>query len=136
MARRDALIFQHRKDGWKRERFSIDAHRFSCAITPLLAIFVNGLGMLLGGGEFDSRAEQVVYGFGLIALPTLAITGIWLSRVRPIIGLALTGIGVAGICIALFWMAFITVPIAVAIVAFSALRGGLIRLPTSRPRAA
>jgi hypothetical protein len=103
---------------------------------PLLAILLNGLGMLLGGGEFDSRGEQIIYGFGLVALPLVAITGVWLSRARPLLGVILAITGVAGICIALFWMAPITVPIGIAIVAFSAVRGGLIRLPASRPRAA
>lgn len=103
---------------------------------PLIAILVNGIGMLVGGGEFDSRTEQVVYGFGLIVLPTLAMTGLLLSRARPLPGVILTTIGVAGICAALFWMAVITVPIAIATVSFSAFRGGLIRLPASRPRAA
>jgi hypothetical protein len=103
---------------------------------PLLAILLNGVGMLLGGGDFESREEQIIYGFGLIALPSLAIFGIWLSRARPLPGVALTAIGVAGICAALFWMVIITVPIAIAIIAYAALRGGLIHLPSSRPRPA
>ena len=103
---------------------------------PLLAILGNGIGMLLGGGEFDSRSEQVIYGFGLVALPLLVITGIWLSRARPLLGMTMTVVGVAGICAALYWMVVITVPIAIAIVAFAAVRGGLIRLSASGPRPA
>ncbi|MEX0799858.1 MAG: hypothetical protein WD379_01410 [Dehalococcoidia bacterium] len=90
---------------------------------PLLLVAANGIGMLLGGGEFESRQEQVLYGFGVAIAPLVAIAGLWLCASQPKLGLTLVLAGVVSICALFYWMLFITVPIGLVIVGFAFFRG-------------
>jgi hypothetical protein len=101
---------------------------------PLLFMAANGIGMLLGGGEFDSRQEQVLYGFVVAIAPLVALAGLWLCASRPKLGLGLVVAGVVPICALFYWMLFITVPVALVIIAFAVRRGGLWVWPSGGPR--
>jgi hypothetical protein len=97
---------------------------------PLLFIAANGIGMLLGGGDFDSRQEQVLYGFTVAIAPLAAIAGLWLCASQPKLGLALIVAGVVTVCALFYWMLVITVPIGFVIIAFAIRRSGLVVWPS------
>ncbi len=102
---------------------------------PIL-LAVNGVAFLLGGGDFESSSDELRWGTAITLASLAIVAGLWLSARAPRLGTAMVALGVVVNCITFHWMAPIFVPIGIAIVAFSALRGGLIRLPPSRPRAA
>jgi hypothetical protein len=96
---------------------------------PLLVMAANGIGMLLGGGDFDSRQDQLMYGFGTATAALAAIGGLWLCASQPKTGLVLLVAGVVTICALYYWMLFVTVPIGLVIVAFALRRSGLVAWP-------
>jgi hypothetical protein len=101
---------------------------------PLLFFAANGIGMLLGGGEFDSRQDQVLYGFVTGLAPLVGITGLWLCASQPRLGLAMVVAGIVPICALFYWMLFITVPVGLVIFAFALKRSGLTVWPFAGPR--
>lgn len=109
---------------------------FLLALLPPAILAANGIGMLLGGGDFETRTEQLLYGFGITGLSAVAIFGLWLSRSHARLGLALVTAGTGAICALLYWMLVISVPIGLAIIVIAAFRGGLLRWPMSRVRPA
>ena len=92
---------------------------------PLLALIANGIGVVLGAGEFDSRAQQVLWGLMFLACPLVTLVGLWLCRARPKLGLGMVVGGVMAIAAVMFWMAFVTVPVGLVIIAFAIKRSGL-----------
>lgn len=95
------------------------------ATLPLAFLIANGVGVVLGSGEFDSRAEQVYWGLSFLACPLVTLIGLWLCRARPKLGLGMVVGGVLASAAAMFWMAFVTVPVGLVIIAFAIKRSGL-----------
>jgi hypothetical protein len=98
---------------------------FLVALLPLLALVANGVGIVAGGGEWDSRTEQVLWGLAFTACPLVSIVGLWLSATMPRLGIGLVVAGVVSISLIMFWIAVITVPIGIVIIAFAVKRSGL-----------
>jgi hypothetical protein len=91
----------------------------------LVALVFNGISIVFGAGEWDSRGEQVAWGLVFAACPLLAIVGLWLSANRPKLGIALVVVGVVLASLVMFWMAFIIVPVGLAVIALAIRRSGL-----------
>ena len=111
---------------------------FIALMVPLLLLVVNGLGMMLGNGEFDNRQEQILWGLSFLVCPLVTAVGLWLCRTRPKLGLGLVVGGALSTALLMFWMAFITVPLAIVVIAFAIKRSGLAIWPfrPGTPRAA
>jgi len=98
---------------------------FIALMVPLLLLVANGLGMMLGNGEFDNAQEQILWGLSFLVAPLVAAVGLWLCRTRPKLGLGLVVGGALSTALLMFWMAFITVPLAIVVIAFAIKRSGL-----------
>ncbi len=98
---------------------------FVAVMLPLLFLVANGLGIMLGNGEFDNRQEQIIWGFSFLVCPLVSAIGLWLCRTRPKLGLGLVVGGALSTALLMFWMAFITVPLAMVVIAFAIKRSGL-----------
>jgi len=111
---------------------------FIALMVPLLLLVANGLGMMLGNGEFDNAQEQILWGLSFLVAPLVAAVGLWLCRTRPKLGLGLVVGGALSTALLMFWMAFITVPLAIVVIAFAIKRSGLAIWPfrPGTPRAA
>jgi len=111
---------------------------FIALMVPLLLLVANGLGMVLGSGEFDNFQEQILWGLSFLVAPLVTAVGLWLCRTRPKLGLGLVVGGALTTALLMFWMAFITVPLAVVVIAFAIKRSGLAIWPfrPGTPRAA
>ena len=111
---------------------------FIALMLPLLLLVANGLGMMLGNGEFDNAQEQILWGLSFLVAPLVTAVGLWLCRTRPKLGLGLVVGGALSTALLMFWMAFITVPLAILVIAFAIKRSGLAIWPfrPGTPRAA
>jgi len=111
---------------------------FIALMVPLLLLVANGLGMMLGNGEFDNAQEQILWGLSFLVAPLVTAVGLWLCRTRPKLGLGLVVGGALSTALLMFWMAFITVPLAIVVIAFAIKRSGLAIWPfrPETPRAA
>ena len=111
---------------------------FIALMVPLLLLVANGLGMMLGNGEFDNVQEQILWGLSFLVAPLVTAVGLWLCRTRPKLGLGLVVGGALSTALLMFWMAFITVPLAILVIAFAIKRSGLAIWPfrPGTPRAA
>ena len=111
---------------------------FVVLMAPLLFLVLNGVGIMLGNGEFDNAQEQVLWGLSFLVAPLVAAVGLWLCRTRPKLGLGLVVGGALSTALLMFWMAFITVPLAILVIAFAIKRSGLAIWPfrPGTPRAA
>jgi len=111
---------------------------FIALMVPLLLLVANGLGMMLGNGEFDNAQEQILWGLSFLVAPLVTAVGLWLCRTRPKLGLGLVVGGALSTALLMFWMAFITVPLAILVIAFAIKRSGLAIWPfrPGTPRAA
>jgi hypothetical protein len=111
---------------------------FIALMVPLMLLVANGLGMMMGNGEFDNAQEQVLWGLSFLVAPLVAAVGLWLCRTRPKLGLGLVVGGALSTALLMFWMAFITVPLAIVVIAFAIKRSGLAIWPfrPGTPRAA
>ncbi|MEX1195713.1 MAG: hypothetical protein WD904_08860 [Dehalococcoidia bacterium] len=107
---------------------------FLVAMLPLVALVANGIGIVLGGGEFDSRTEQIMWGLSFALMPLIAALGLWLCATRPKLGLGLVVSGTLISALLMYWMAFITVPIGLVIIGFAIKRSGLSIWPFNGPR--
>jgi hypothetical protein len=89
-----------------------------------------GIGVLAGGsGEWTSTVERIGWGAAWIIAGTLVVTGLLTVRHSYARGMTLVGVGVLIVCLTMFWMAFIMVPIGIALIAFAHVRGRATRLP-------
>jgi hypothetical protein len=94
---------------------------------PLLALVVNGVAIaFFGSGDFDNSTEHVAWGLMFLACPLLALVGLWLCRAQPRLGFGMVVIGALAGALIMFWMAFITVPVALAVIVFAAFRAGFL----------
>ena len=98
---------------------------FIIAMVPLALLAVAGISFLLGNGDFDNTTEHWVWRAFFVALPITGGIGLWLCATRPRLGMALVALGVGASAFLMPWMAVITVPVGIAIVAFAIKRSGL-----------
>ncbi len=98
---------------------------FLVALLPLVALVANGIGVMAGGGEFDNRTEQVLWGLSFAVCPFVALVGLWLCAAKPHLGLTMVVTGVMLSAVLMFWMAFITVPVGLVIIAFAIKRSAI-----------
>lgn len=92
---------------------------------PLLFLVLNGIGVaFFGSGDFDNSTEHVAWGLMFLVCPLVALAGLWLCRAHPRLGFSMVVIGALAGALIMFWMAFITVPVALAVIAFAAFRAG------------
>ncbi len=104
-------------------------------VTLLLGgLVLNGMSIVFGAGEWDDRGAQVAWGLVFAVCPLLAIIGLWISEARPKLGVSLVAGSVAVVSLAMFWMAFIILPVGIAGIALALRRSGLAIWPfRSRP---
>jgi hypothetical protein len=98
---------------------------FLAAILPLGFLAVMGITFLLGNGDFDNTWEHWIWRTLFVACPLIGGFGLWLCATRPGLGIALVLVGVGTSAFVMPWMAPITVPIGIAIIAFALKRSGL-----------
>jgi hypothetical protein len=101
---------------------------------PLLFLILNGVGVMLGSGEFDSGLDQVIWGLAFLVCPLVSLVGLWLCASQPKLGLGLTIGGTLASALVMFWMAFITVPVGIVVIIFAIKRSGLSIWPFNGPR--
>jgi len=112
---------------------------FIVVMLPLAFLIVNGVAIaFFGAGDFDNSTEHFLWGLSFLVAPLVAAVGLWLCRTRPKLGLGLVVGGALSTALLMFWMAFITVPLAILVIAFAIKRSGLAIWPfrPGTPRAA
>ena len=112
---------------------------FIVVMLPLAFLIVNGVAIaFFGAGDFDNSTEHFLWGLSFLVAPLVAAVGLWLCRTRPKLGLGLVVGGTLSTALLMFWMAFITVPLAIVVIAFAIKRSGLAIWPfrPGTPRAA
>lgn len=99
---------------------------FIVVMLPLAFLIVNGVAIaFFGAGDFDNSTEHFLWGLSFLVAPLVAAVGLWLCRTRPKLGLGLVVGGALSTALLMFWMAFITVPLAIVVIAFAIKRSGL-----------
>jgi len=102
---------------------------------PLLALVVNGVAIaFFGAGDFNNSTEHVLWGLMFLVCPLVTLIGLWLCRAQPKLGLGMVIVGALASALVMFWMAFITVPVALVVIAFAIKRSGLSIWPFNRAR--
>jgi hypothetical protein len=92
---------------------------------PLLALVINGVAIaFFGAGEFDNSTQQLAWGLMFLACPLVTLAGLWLCRTQPRLGFGMVVTGALVGALMMFWMAFITVPVALVVIVFAAFRAG------------
>ena len=111
---------------------------FIIAMVLLALLSVAGISFLLGNGDFDNSVEHWVWRGFFVALPVVGALGLWLCATRPRLGMGLVLLGVGASAFLMPWMAFVTVPLGIVIIAFAIKRSGLAIWPfrPGTPRAA
>lgn len=104
--------------------------RIGLAVSMLLLFFLvlNGVGIMLDGGG------EVIWGLAFAVCPLVSLVGLSLCRTRPKLGVGLVVAGVVSVSLIMFWMAFVTVPVGLVIIAFAIRRSGLSVWPFNRTR--
>ena len=105
---------------------------FIVAMIPLALLIAMGISFMLGNGDWENNAGHWIWRIFFVVCPLVGATGLWLCATRPKLGMALVLAGVGPAAFIMPWMAPLTVPFAIAIIAFAVLRAGL--LPSSSPR--
>lgn len=104
---------------------------------PLLALVINGVAIaFFGAGDFDNSTQQVAWGLMFLLCPVVTLTGLWLCRAQPRIGFAMVVVGALAGALIMFWMAFITLPVALIVIVFAAFRAGFLPRSSSRQQPA
>jgi len=99
---------------------------FIVVMLPLAFLIVNGVAIaFFGAGDFDNSTEHFLWGLSFLVCPLVTAVGLWLCRTRPKLGLGLVVGGALSPALLMFWMAFITVPLAIVVIAFAIKRSGL-----------
>jgi len=109
---------------------------FLVAMLPLAVLGAMGLSFLLGNGDFDSSLTHWLWRGAFLACPLVGSIGLWLCATRPNLGMGLVVVGVGLSSVLMYWMAFITVPLALVIIIFAAFRAGFLPRPSSRQQPA
>jgi hypothetical protein len=103
-------------------------------LIPLLALAINGIAILFfGQGGTENTTEQVLWGLGFFVPPLVCLAGVLLCRAQPKLGLGLATVGALASALIMYWMVFITVPIALLVIAFAIKRSGLSVWPFRGP---
>ena len=90
------------------------------ATLPLLILVINGVGIaFFDAGDFNNSTEHLLWGLAFLICPLVTLIAVWLCRTHPKLGLGMVIVGVAASVLNMFWMAFITVPIGLLIIAYS-----------------
>jgi hypothetical protein len=92
---------------------------------PLAILAVMGASFMLGNGDFENTTEHWLWRVAFVATPAIGGVGLWLCATQPRLGMALVLAGVGSSAFLMPWMAIITVPIALVIIAFALKRSGL-----------
>ena len=109
---------------------------FLAAIFPLALLVVMGVSFMLGNGDWENSTEHWLWRVAFVAAPAIGGYGLWLCATRPKVGMGLALAGVGGSSVLMPWMAVITVPIGLVIIAFAVFRAGFLPRPSSRQQPA
>lgn len=101
---------------------------FLIALVPLAMV----ASIAFFGSWEDS--EPVIWRIAFFVCPLAAALGLLLCRRAPALGLGLVVAGAISSAFLMYWMAFITVPIALAVIAFAIKRSGVAVWPFRGPR--
>ncbi|HSP55534.1 MAG TPA: hypothetical protein VLS25_08095 [Dehalococcoidia bacterium] len=97
---------------------------FLAAMLPLALLAVMGASFMLGNGDWDNTTEHWIWRSFFMVCPIIGGFGLWLCATRPALGMVLVLAGVASSAFLMPWMAFVTVPIGLVIIAFAIKRSG------------
>jgi len=97
---------------------------FLLAMLPLVVLAVIGISFLVGYGDWDNTWEHWTWRGFFVALPIIGGIGLWLCATRPRLGMILVLVGVGAAAFLMPWMAFVTVPVGIAIIVIAYLRAG------------
>ncbi|HET9476039.1 MAG TPA: hypothetical protein VFP63_00980, partial [Dehalococcoidia bacterium] len=92
---------------------------FLAAMLPLALLTLMGASFTLGNGDWDNTTEHWLWRSAFVACPIIGGVGLWLCATRPKLGMVLVLAGVGASAFLMPWMAFITVPIGLVIIAFA-----------------
>jgi hypothetical protein len=95
-----------------------------------------GLSFLVEGSGQDWDAGWFIWGIGWIVAGAMIVAGLLQIRRTYGRGMTLVTIGVVGFAVSTFWMAFITLPLGIAIMVFAHFRGRGASFPPSPGTAA
>ena len=98
---------------------------FLVAMLPLAALAAAGVSFVLGNGDFENSTEHWLWRVAFVATPAIGGVGLWLCATRPKLGMGLVLAGVGASSVLMPWMAFVTVPVGIAIIAFAIKRSGI-----------
>lgn len=104
------------------------------ALLPLAVLAAFGVSFTLGYGDWNNSIGHWIWRLLWLACPVAGGMGLWLCAARPRVGMGLVLAGVGGSSVLMPWMAFITVPIGLVIIAFAIKRSGLAIWPSKGPR--
>jgi len=97
---------------------------FLAAMLPLAILAVMGASFMLGNGDWDNTTEHWIWRSFFVVCPIIGGFGLWLCATRPAPGMVLVLAGVASSAFLMPWMAIVTVPIGLVIIAFAIKRSG------------
>ncbi|HET8943676.1 MAG TPA: hypothetical protein VFO59_02760 [Dehalococcoidia bacterium] len=92
---------------------------FLAALLPLALLTLMGASFTLGKGDWDNTTAHWLWRSAFVACPIIGGFGLWLCATRPRLGMVLVVVGVGASAFLMPWMAFITAPIGLVIVAFA-----------------
>jgi hypothetical protein len=106
------MIRALKENGWRRNGL--------WAITGALAIFcvAAGIGIAVGGEDM-SVAVKALYSGGSVVAGICVVAGFMVLGTRPIVGVALVGLGALGASLVFWWLFFVVPVISVVVVAFA-----------------
>jgi len=99
--------------------------RLGLLVGLALAAFpvIFGINVISGSGDWDSAIQRILWGGVWIVTGIAIITGLLITPRHYGAGMALIIVGVIGFGISTFWMAFVTVPVGLGILALAHWRG-------------
>lgn len=107
---------------------------FVAAMLPLALLVVAGVSFMLGNGDWENDIEHWIWRTAFVATPVIGGAGLWRCATQPRLGMALVLLGVGSSAFLMPWMAVVTVPFALAIIAFAIKRSGISLWPFNGPR--
>jgi hypothetical protein len=105
---------------------------FILALLPLVILTLMGVSFMLGNGDWEDNTGHWIWRGAFVALPIIGAIGLWLCATRPKLGMGLVLVGLGAAAFTMPWMAPVTVPLGIVIIAFAVFRAGYLPRSSSR----
>jgi hypothetical protein len=104
---------------------------FLLVMLPLALLIVNGVAIaIFGAGDFNNSTEHFLWGLAFLVCPLVTAVGMVLCSKVPRLGFGMVVVGAMSTALLMFWMAMITVPLALIAIIFAAFRAGYLPRPS------